>query len=323
MSATSRHFRATDTLTAIAESLAENHHSCALICEDGVPTGIITERDVVRLFTAVCSGVLQADVAVGNVMTSNPICLESDVELADALSISKSHHLRHIPVVDSEQQLIGIVTLTDMVKAYLATLEQKNQLEDENKELHLLAIEDSLTELPNRRAMEIDLRHSDAVSRRNQKSYSVGLIDLDNFKGYNDHYGHQAGDSALQFLAGVLKQSIRGSDKVYRYGGEEFLFLMPGTDLEGAEVATERLRKSIADANYEHVKNPPGHLTVSIGIAENNGKHWNEVVRNADKALYAAKSAGRNTVSADCSADCVEVKGSPEPDPSVSIDGPM
>lgn len=301
MSRASYHFQATDTIISVAEAMARNHHSCALICENQVPTGIITERDVVRLFTAVSASKIKKETAVSDVMTTNPICLESDINLVDALNLSRLHKLRHFPVVDDQQKLIGVVTLTDMIKAYLDTLEKKNQLENENQELHLLALEDALTELPNRRAMEMDLRHSDVVSQRRNKGYSLALIDLDNFKNYNDQYGHQAGDAALQHMAQVMKDNIRGSDKAYRYGGEEFLLLMPDTDLDGAYLASERLRKAVQDSAHEQTNGPPGCVTVSIGYADNAGRQWFEVVRDADKALYQAKSSGRNVVCCDFS----------------------
>lgn len=149
-----------DSLLSVAKTLAEKHHSCGLICEYDKAVGIVTERDIVRLL----SSQVDSDVAIKEVMTLRPICVDADTELLDALELAKSRNLRHLPVVDATQRLIGIVTHSDIVKVLLAGLERDDQQTDQNRKLHILAIEDPLTGLPNRRALDIDLRHAAAVA---------------------------------------------------------------------------------------------------------------------------------------------------------------
>lgn len=295
-------FSPADSLVHITQVLSEKHHSCALICQEKVPIGIVTERDVVRLFGRVSNGEIATDVPVGDVMTLNPISLSADLTIDAALEVAQESHLRHLPIVDADGNLEGIVTLTDIVKAHLATLEANERLNTENEKLQIQSLQDALTLLPNRRAMEIELRHSEAVVRRNSSSYCVAIMDLDYFKGYNDHYGHLAGDGALRNVADLIKDNLRATDKAFRYGGEEFLILMQDTDCLGAQRAAERIRLALADSCFPHAKSVFGMLTISIGIAQSSTDtniDWEQIVARADLALYKAKEDGRNQVQID------------------------
>ncbi len=162
-----------------------------------------------------------------------------------------------------------------------------------------LALEDVLTGLGNRRAMELELENIHASALRYQRPYSVALVDLDFFKRYNDHYGHQAGDELLRDLSGHFADTLRKSDRVYRYGGEEFLMLLPETPATGAAIITERLCASVAALGHEHSVVDEGCVTISAGVAHETAtdptRHdWQAVVGEADKALYMAKDRGRN-----------------------------
>jgi diguanylate cyclase (GGDEF)-like protein len=122
------------------------------------------------------------------------------------------------------------------------------------------------------------------------------MIDLDNFKGINDTHGHPAGDMALQQVAAILTEVIRRSDMVFRYGGEEFLVLLPETDLDGASALAEKIRSAAAARMFgddEHIF----HLTLSAGAASlSDGESGNDMIARADLALYQAKEQGRNRV---------------------------
>lgn len=283
-----------DSLINVAKSLAENHHSCGLICEYDKPIGIITERDVVRLL----ANQTDIDVAIKEVMTQQPICVDADTELVDALDLAKSRSLRHLPVVDATQRLVGIVTHSDIVKALLASIEHSDASPGQSRSLYILAIEDPLTGLPNRRAMNIDLRHAAAVAKRRSEYYSIAVIDVDYFKKFNDHYGHGAGDEALLKIAKLLRGNLRAADKLFRYDGEKFLLLMPFTPIEGAVIASKRICQTISQKKYPHESSPLGHLTVSIGVASGATDNWELIIELADSALYDAKDGGRNTVRA-------------------------
>lgn len=293
MSAVHIRHKADESLASVVQTIAKKHYSCALICEYDKPIGIITERDIVRLFAQ--KG-LKENLPVGDVMSRDPVCVNADTNIMEALEVCESYSLRHLPIVDNTQRLIGVVTQTDLVKAHIATFEDANRLSNQNRKLQILSVEDPLTGLPNRRAMEIDVKHAAAISQRQASAYSIGMIDIDCFKSYNDHYGHQAGDEAIVFLADKFRSSLRTSDKIFRYGGEEFLFLMPLTSSEGARIATQRICDTVASAQFTHDPSELGYLTVSIGVATSFSENWQDTVEQADGALYDAKKAGRNRI---------------------------
>ena len=125
------------------------------------------------------------------------------------------------------------------------------------------------------------------------------MLDLDHFKPFNDHYGHQAGDRALQAVAACLERSLkRRTDRAYRYGGEEFVVLLRDTDMAGSRVAMKALRRQVEALAIEHDyrDDAASVVTVSIGLAESDGQPAAGVLEQADKCLYHSKAAGRNQV---------------------------
>lgn len=160
---------------------------------------------------------------------------------------------------------------------------------------HEQAMTDALTGLLNRYGLQRTLQREQAEARRYHRPLSCLLIDLDHFKNINDTYGHAAGDIALQQIAGILSKAVRGSDTVFRYGGEEFLVLLPETNLEGAMALAEKIRAA-SDAQLFG----DGHifpLTLSAGVASlNEHESGHDMVARADMALYNAKALGRNRV---------------------------
>lgn len=157
---------------------------------------------------------------------------------------------------------------------------------------------DPLTGLRNRLGLGADLDHVQAVSERHERSYCVAMLDIDNFKAYNDIYGHVSGDQALRTVADTLTASLRRTDSVYRYGGEEFLVLLPDQSLDEAARAVERVRSRLQSLAVEHRgAGPEGVLTVSTGVAcsaPGRRRPASLLVADADAALYEAKRAGRN-----------------------------
>ncbi|NVO04849.1 MAG: GGDEF domain-containing protein [Rhodoferax sp.] len=176
--------------------------------------------------------------------------------------------------------------------------EQTNlQLQQTLTELNHLVGTDALTGLWSRRRLEDTASIEIARHRRYAQPLSILFIDIDHFKAVNDHFGHEAGDRVLQHLAALIQLSLRTSDSVARWGGEEFLVLCTNTELQTAQVLAQRLKDKVADSALE----PVGHITLSIGVAEVHAdEHWQEWFKRADTALYAAKNQGRNKV---CIAD--------------------
>ena len=155
---------------------------------------------------------------------------------------------------------------------------------------------DALTGLLNRYGLQHILAREHAEARRYNRPFSCLLIDLDNFKTINDTYGHTIGDLTLQQLASVLREAVRASDTVFRYGGEEFLVLLPETDLDGAIALAEKIRAFAASRHFgedQQVFN----LTLSAGAstlcADESG---HDMIARADMALYHAKEQGRDRV---------------------------
>ncbi|WAH98989.1 diguanylate cyclase [Arthrobacter sp. MMS18-M83] len=158
---------------------------------------------------------------------------------------------------------------------------------------------DPLTKLHNRLKLSEDLEQLHHKCARYGTDYSLAICDVDNFKSYNDIYGHQAGDLALQAVAASLARQGRQSDGIYRFGGEEFLFLLPGQTVSGAETRLERALAAVHGLGIAHSGNPSGTLTVSAGVSAYVPDHRvssERLLKEADMALYAAKSAGRNRV---------------------------
>ncbi|MEH6357530.1 MAG: diguanylate cyclase [Pseudomonadales bacterium] len=287
--------------------------SCILVTENNTPVGIITERDLVKVLHNSQAHQNLQKISVAEVMTSPIITLKENDSFYDAIVVSRAEKIRHLPVINASNELVGLVSHTDLTNAYVHIIElQAEQVEnsvaektrdlaEKNQELLLLSMEDHLMCIGNRRAMEADLQHTHEQAIRNQQDYTVILIDVDYFKNYNDHYGHSAGDEALKQTSKQLKTATRGSDRLYRYGGEEILILLPGCTAEQAYQVAQRHIKNLANLNLPHEKSPFEKLTASAGIGyinptELEGKTWQEVVEQADEYLYKAKQAGRNQV---------------------------
>jgi diguanylate cyclase (GGDEF)-like protein len=177
----------------------------------------------------------------------------------------------------------------------------RDQLERANRELLERSLTDALTGLGNRRRMEEDLTHTHARALRVERSYGVALFDIDHFKLYNDQCGHLAGDEALRQVARCLDKAVRAGERIYRYGGEEFLLLLPDCGVNEAAEAAWRICREVADAVLPHNARPtpPPVVTLSGGVS-----NWTpgctlsvpELLLQADEALFQAKSAGRNRV---------------------------
>ncbi|WP_297018568.1 diguanylate cyclase [Thalassospira sp.] len=156
---------------------------------------------------------------------------------------------------------------------------------------------DPLTGTYNRQTMMGDLNAERERAIRTEVPTAIALVDLDHFKSVNDTYGHQAGDMVLQSVAGILQSHVRPFDKVYRYGGEEFLICLPNADMKQCARVLERLRRVIEASPVTVSDDPILPVTASIGAAPmTKSRTTEQIIEKADKALYAAKEGGRNRV---------------------------
>lgn len=189
----------------------------------------------------------------------------------------------------SQQQLA--VTVGEAVKLSLSNLRLREKLREQ-------AIHDPLTGLFNRRYLEETLPRELHHARRGNSSLCLAMLDLDHFKPFNDTFGHEAGDLLLRELAQVLREKLRQSDMVCRYGGEEFVLVLPDSSLANAWQRVEQIRVLVRELQIRHGEQLLGMMTVSVGIAKahDHGSTTRELLRAADEALYAAKQAGRDRV---------------------------
>lgn len=177
----------------------------------------------------------------------------------------------------------------------------ETQLQAVNHELRLQVMQDSLTGIANRRRFDEMLGFEFQRAQRQQEPLSLLMVDIDHFKQFNDTHGHPMGDECLRAVASLLEQTMhRPGDLVGRYGGEEFAVLLPGTDLDGAIVVSERIREALAQLQLPNAPALAKGLTVSIGGATLMPPFGAigpvTLVENADSALYQAKRAGRDCV---------------------------
>jgi diguanylate cyclase len=181
----------------------------------------------------------------------------------------------------------------------VANMEQEAQGYREHLEVQRQkALVDPLTGLPNRAAWSERLDHEVNAWHQRGNSLSLAMLDLDHFKRINDGYGHLAGDKVLKIIANVLRKRLRPSDFIARFGGEEFVLLMPDSTLSDALAVGEVLRAAIAACPF-HFKGEPVTITVSMGVAQLQPSERSELaLKRADEALYRAKAAGRNQVQA-------------------------
>ena len=170
---------------------------------------------------------------------------------------------------------------------------QKTELSEALERIRVLATRDSLTGLLNRRAAQDELRRASGMAVRRSRPLTVALADLDHFKQINDSFGHQVGDRVLQAFARAAERELRSADRVARWGGEEFLFVLPDTDSQQASICLDRLRLAFAQLNIAGV--PASHnLSFSAGVTLCFGSADIEAaIERADRAMYSAKTAGR------------------------------
>lgn len=209
--------------------------------------------------------------------------------MAGAVSdITERVHAEHRLRVTTEALIDANISLERKVEERTAELERANE------NLRNLAWRDSLTGLPNRLAGMDRLEAEFARLSRSEAASSVLMLDVDLFKPINDTYGHGVGDDVLRHIAALIKSSLRTGDFVARFGGEEFMALLPDTDLEGARTVAEKIREAIQD----NPEGTVGTVTISIGVtlASAADPEMDVAVRRADAALYEAKRSGRNRV---------------------------
>lgn len=306
-------------LKDVVRQMRDSRKSCVVVVKEYKPVGIITERDVLHFVSRAFDANELNDVRVADIMSGSPVVIEENASLFDALVLTQARQIRHLPVVDTDGFIKGILTYTDLAHAHLHIIEVQREMIEHaverethhlkrinqellhaNEQLKELSMQDALMGIGNRRAMEVDLSYTHNASLRYERPYSVILFDVDCFKHYNDCYGHCEGDKVLRKIAGYLLSSIRNADRLYRYGGEEILLILPETETKGAVILAKRLVEGLAAQAIAHEQSPFKVVTVSGGVGclsmDNPVQSWQIIVNQADDNLYSAKRNGRNQV---------------------------
>ncbi len=205
---------------------------------------------------------------------------------------SKEHVTSTLPLTRHDELGVLSRSFHDMQTEIMAHL---SELNDSRKALDHLARHDTLTGLPNRRMFYDRLEHAIANSRRNGKQLAVLFVDMDRFKEINDTFGHAVGDSVLINIATLLKSSVREVDTVARLGGDEFVILLDMIgDPQHARTIAQKLHDLLQPAMQIDGRELIVHVSIGIGIFPEDGKDADELMQNADRAMYRAKSQGRN-----------------------------
>lgn len=290
-----------ETTSNLLSDMIENSFDNVIIVEDKQPIGILTTKDVMRLIKH------QEELML-------PICehmskpvdtIINTSSIKDALEFVKEKHYKRVVVVNENGEIVGVISQKELIsltyarwallmKEYQEELSEINTiLETQNREYETKASTDSLTGLYNRHKFsELYLSSYKSMSQRHNE-LSLIILDIDHFKQVNDNYGHNAGDQVLIQISHVLLRTLRNVDIVCRWGGEEFIVLLPTANLESAKSLAENLRVHIEKLELDNV----GKITSSFGVAQVvEGDDMASVINRADNALYLAKKSGRNCV---------------------------
>jgi len=287
--------------STLLKDMASSFFDNVIIVEKNKPLGILTTKDIMKLIKN------KEDLAQPvSIFMSSPIqTINKNSSIKEALKFIKEKHYKRAVVVDSNGFLSGIVAQKDLIsmtysrwamlmRAYQNELNDiNNMLENKNKEYETIASTDSLTGLYNRYKFSELYNSSYKSMTQRHNNMSLIILDIDFFKKVNDNFGHNVGDQVLIKVAHSLLKTLREIDIICRWGGEEFIILLPTVGLDKAYILAEKLRKYIEELEIQYV----GHISSSFGVSQvKEGETMDDVIDRADKALYLAKNSGRNCV---------------------------
>ena len=317
---------ADDTVGSAIEKLVGLKIGALPVIGDGKLVGIITDRDVMGIFVDAPHDRLKESVSAH--MTADPVTAQLNDEYNTVYMLMLINGIRHMPILDGST-LVGIVSIRDLLHFYQNQLEsalaEARERNDTMKKLVKLSAEDvleslfseinkykelsltdHLTGLYNKRYFLMRLREETSRALRHRKTLSLIFCDIDHFKAINDNYGHHRGDEILrqigEILAGGLGElkvvsRLRKSDIVARYGGEEFVVILPETSADNAATAAEKMRMAVESHPFM-IQQEKLKVTMSFGVAglDDRVKDADDLIENADHAMYDAKENGRNRV---------------------------
>ncbi len=285
----------------IIQQMSTESFSNAIIVENKKPIGMFTTKDIMDIINK------QKDLTlcVSNYMSSPVETINKETTINNALEFINTKHYKRAIVVDENGDLIGSISQKELIiltyskweslmRKHQEELSEINKmLETKNTEIEIKASTDSLTGLHNRDKFSqlYALEYASMINK--ETALSLMLLDIDLFKKVNDTYGHNTGDKVLVHLSHTLLRILRHLDVVCRWGGEEFVILLPATKIDNAKKIAEKIRAYIEESYIEDIIK----ITVSIGVTEvGKGDILSSTIDRADKALYLGKNSGRNSV---------------------------
>ncbi|MBF0431596.1 MAG: diguanylate cyclase [Fibrobacteria bacterium] len=278
------------SLEHAANIMLRHRVGCLVVMEDEKPVGIVTERDFVNLISE--GNHINKLLVVDDIMPSKLITITPSTPFSKAFSIINTNGIKRIPVVQNHK-LKGLLTIRQILVHSRHTL---ISMLEENRLLEREAHRDVLTGLYNKRYLLLKLQEEFKRSQRYAIRTGIIFLDIDLFKKINDSYSHAAGDYALRQIGKILKKSVRATDIVTRYGGEEFVVITPSTKSFGAAYIANKIREAVSTFPFKFRKHTFS-LTLSAGVCTFSfAQTAKQALNRSDNALYQAKMNGRNKV---------------------------
>lgn len=303
-----------DMLNRVQQSYA------VIVDTKGKPLGVVSARELLTVYAHSFAGLASGAVTQGGKVSMPSRVGDMMVPAFSSIPLStRLNALRPLigymedqiaVVVDSDGRACGVLTAQEFVKAFALVLDGESSmvreegrahnraLMQENEQLARLTMEDPMLRIGNRRAMMRDMHTLHARALRYGCQYALLLVDIDHFKAYNVSHGQLKGDEVLLQVVECLQTMVRDCDRVYRFGGEEFLVVLPETDVEGARATSDRVMTKMSSFAIPHMGSPEGHVTLSVGICAIEDAtlvpDWQAVLESVDSALVEAKRSGRN-----------------------------
>ena len=282
----------------VISRMHERRISCVVVAEELEPLGVITERDVVRLLNLSLQNVQIPEVA-SEAMSSPPLTVTIGTNISDAMAIVRARGVRHIPIVDPYQQLVGIATQTDLLRGYQNELERRtDQLAERTRkllsyrdEVEELSFEDKALDVGNWRAMDVVLAHTHLTSLRHKRNYAIVLVSLDHIDEYRASHDEKDVESLLREVTGCLNTRIRRTDQIFRFGNDAFLALLPEASLHAAVLVATRSQNMVSNLFSPTDDEMRSQVGVRVGYASFDGtatetaQDWKNVVLRAEYSL--------------------------------------
>lgn len=289
------------TTSELLCDMAKKSFESVIVVEDFKPIGIFTTKDVI--------GVIERNEdlskPISSYMSSPVETIGKDCSVKEALEFLKKRDYKRVVVVDDEGKMAGVISQKELIattysrwalltKEYQKELDQMNSdLLNKNIKYKEMASRDPLTNLYNRHKFLRLFQSSHTTMVESENEMSLIIADIDYFKKINDIYGHNVGDNVIVKLSELFVANLRHIDMVCRWGGEEFVMLLPAINMDNAAILAEKLRNSIEELEIENI----GKVTASFGVTQIRAvDDLKSAVGRADKALYDAKNSGRNCV---------------------------